>query len=384
MATTTYSTKLRLAIPTTGELADTWGSLINTGLTALVDDAIAGIATVSHPDTASYTLTANNAASDEARCAVIKVTGALTAARNVVCPTQPKMYILENATTGGFAVTLKTSAGTGISVAAGASAWLRCDGTNVVDAVPVTGTGASVNATGPTISTLKATGAAYVNDTANAFNTSGLTLNQGSSANENLSLKATTVAHGLTNFAETDTYGTMRMNSSTLGGLAIFSYSAYINSLGMLAVIGQDSTGKTAGDSAAITLSAEKKSGTGATNVVATQNIFAIAESVSWGNRFIFDNAATMTMLSNSYTDVIGNGEAWVMSATAIPAGGTAGKGYKFSSTANFGVFFGSGAPTLSAAKGSLYLRSDGSTTNNRMYVNTDGSTTWTAVTTAA
>ena len=43
-----------------------------------------------------------------------------------------------------------------------------------------------------------------------------------------------------------------------------------------------------------------------------------------------------------------------------------------------------SGAPTLSAAKGSLYLRSDGSTTNDRMYVNTNGATTWTAVTTAA
>ena len=70
--------------------------------------------------------------------------------------------------------------------------------------------------------------------------------------------------------------------------------------------------------------------------------------------------------------------------STAIPAGGTAGAGYMFSSTAYFGMFFGSGAPTLSAAKGSLYLRSDGSTTNDRAYINTDGSTTWTALTTAA
>jgi hypothetical protein len=71
-------------------------------------------------------------------------------------------------------------------------------------------------------------------------------------------------------------------------------------------------------------------------------------------------------------------------STTTIPAGGTAGAGYTLSSTANFGIFFGSGAPTLSAAQGSLYLRSDGSTTNNRMYVNTNGTTGWTAVTTAA
>lgn len=73
-----------------------------------------------------------------------------------------------------------------------------------------------------------------------------------------------------------------------------------------------------------------------------------------------------------------------IYNGTAIPAGGTTGAGYKLSSTSNFGVFFGSGAPTLSAAKGSLYLRSDGSTTNDRAYINSDGSTTWTALTTAA
>jgi hypothetical protein len=75
---------------------------------------------------------------------------------------------------------------------------------------------------------------------------------------------------------------------------------------------------------------------------------------------------------------------ATILDGTAIPAGGTAGAGYKLSSTANFGIFFGSGAPTLAAAKGSLYMRSDGSSTATRMYINTDGSTTWTNVVTAA
>jgi hypothetical protein len=54
------------------------------------------------------------------------------------------------------------------------------------------------------------------------------------------------------------------------------------------------------------------------------------------------------------------------------------------SSTPNLGVFFGSGAPTLSAAQGSLYLRTDGSSASTRLYVNTNGSTGWTSVTTAA
>ena len=71
-------------------------------------------------------------------------------------------------------------------------------------------------------------------------------------------------------------------------------------------------------------------------------------------------------------------------SGTAVPAGGTAGAGLLVSSTTNLGVFFGSGAPSLSAAQGSLYIRTDGSSTSTRLYVNTNGTTGWTNVTTAA
>ena len=48
------------------------------------------------------------------------------------------------------------------------------------------------------------------------------------------------------------------------------------------------------------------------------------------------------------------------------------------------GFSAGTGAPTYSAAKGSLYVRTDGSSTSTRIYVNTDGASTWTNVTTAA
>jgi hypothetical protein len=96
------------------------------------------------------------------------------------------------------------------------------------------------------------------------------------------------------------------------------------------------------------------------------------------------NNGAAGTFRDLQLRAVNATSTATILSGTAIPAGGTAGSGYMFSSTANYGVFFGSGAPTLSAAKGSLYLRSDGSATNNRAYINTDGSTTWTALTTAA
>lgn len=49
----------------------------------------------------------------------------------------------------------------------------------------------------------------------------------------------------------------------------------------------------------------------------------------------------------------------------------------------NLGVFFGAGVPSLSAAQGSLYINTTGSSTSTRLYVNTNGSTGWTSVTTA-
>lgn len=82
--------------------------------------------------------------------------------------------------------------------------------------------------------------------------------------------------------------------------------------------------------------------------------------------------------------DVTTTGMMRVARNTAPPAGGTAGLGLRLFSTTNFGFFGGQGAPTLSAAKGSMYLRTDGTGTNDRAYINTDGGTTWTALVTVA
>ena len=79
---------------------------------------------------------------------------------------------------------------------------------------------------------------------------------------------------------------------------------------------------------------------------------------------------------------VAATGNVTADSATAPAAGGMAA--FLASSTAGLGIYVGSGAPTISAAQGSIYLRTDGSSTSTRLYVNTNGSTTWTNVTTAA
>ena len=50
----------------------------------------------------------------------------------------------------------------------------------------------------------------------------------------------------------------------------------------------------------------------------------------------------------------------------------------------NASICVGTGAPAHNAPQGSLYLRTDGSSTSTRLYVNTDGAGTWTNFTSAA
>jgi hypothetical protein len=131
-----YSPLTRTVEMVPGEQNFTWGN-IATSNWVLLEQAIAGRAAVIHPDAANYVLTVANGAADEARQMILDVSGVLTAPRNVICPTSSKLYVIRNATTGGFALTLKTAAGTGVAVPNGGIMILFCDGTNVVNAVDI-------------------------------------------------------------------------------------------------------------------------------------------------------------------------------------------------------------------------------------------------------
>jgi Pectate lyase superfamily protein len=86
--------------------------------------------------------------------------------------------------------------------------------------------------------------------------------------------------------------------------------------------------------------------------------------------------------LSSTGVSLNASGQVKIASAYGVPAGGNAAVSMLFSA-GNVGFYVGSGAPTVSAAKGSIYLRTDGSSTSTRLYTNTDGATGWTSVTTA-
>lgn len=150
----TPSTSLRLELMATGDQSGTWGDTTNTNLGTLLEQAITGVLSVAQGDTANLTLTNTDYVSNQARNAVINLTGAMTAARNVVVPTANKVYLIKNSTTGGFVVTVKTNAGTGVEVAANTARWVYCDGTNVVDGLPGLSYGYATTATAAGTTTL--------------------------------------------------------------------------------------------------------------------------------------------------------------------------------------------------------------------------------------
>jgi len=78
-----------------------------------------------------------------------------------------------------------------------------------------------------------------------------------------------------------------------------------------------------------------------------------------------------------------GGGDITIRSDIATPAGGSTSARLLFGTTAGFGIYYGSGAPTVSAASGSIYIRTDNAGASLRLYSNTTGSTTWAAITSA-
>lgn len=135
-----YTSSLKLTLPQTGDLIGSWGGVVNSGVTSLVDQAVAGSVTITMTADTNYTLTSTNGASDEARNMFINVAGGPhTLTKNVICPAVSKLFVVTNDTTGGQAILFKTSAGTGVTIPNGTRATVYCDGTNVT-AVTMNGT----------------------------------------------------------------------------------------------------------------------------------------------------------------------------------------------------------------------------------------------------
>ena len=129
----TFSPSLRIELVGDGDQSGIWGQTTNNNLGALVEQAIAGVVTINMVDT-NYTMSNFNGVSDESRNQVIVLTGTNTSQRNLIAPLVEKTYIVKNTTTGGFAVQIIGSSGTGVIIPNGTSTTVYCDGTNFLPA----------------------------------------------------------------------------------------------------------------------------------------------------------------------------------------------------------------------------------------------------------
>jgi hypothetical protein len=133
---TQYTSILKLALPTQGELSGTWGDVVNDNITSMVEEAIAGRSVINSWAANSHTLTTADGLTSESRAAMLEFTDtgtALSGAATVICPTATKIYVCKNG--AGQTVTVKTAAGTGVAIPNGETMFVFCDGTNVVQAV---------------------------------------------------------------------------------------------------------------------------------------------------------------------------------------------------------------------------------------------------------
>ena len=130
----TYSTSLKLELIGNGDQSGTWGTTTNNNLGTLLEQAITGVQAITMFN-ADYTLSNYNGTSDEARNAVLVVSGSNSDIRKIVAPqSQNKLYTVSNQTTGGYAITIGAATGTAVTIPSGVVATVYTDGSNFYSA----------------------------------------------------------------------------------------------------------------------------------------------------------------------------------------------------------------------------------------------------------
>ena len=126
---------LKFELIGTGDQSGTWGTTTNDNLGIAIQQAIGGKADVTMSSTTITLTLTDTTALQDARALYLNLTGTPGGAATLNVPAVQKAYIVYNNTTGGFAVTVKVSGQTGVSVPNGKSMLLYDNGTDVVDAI---------------------------------------------------------------------------------------------------------------------------------------------------------------------------------------------------------------------------------------------------------
>ncbi len=126
---------LKFELIDTGDQSGTWGATTNSNLGTAIQQAIGGKSDVTISSSSVTISLTNTTALQDARALYLNLTGTPGGAATLNVPAVQKAYIVYNNTTGGFAVTVKVSGQTGVSVPNGKSMLLYDNGTDVVDAI---------------------------------------------------------------------------------------------------------------------------------------------------------------------------------------------------------------------------------------------------------
>ena len=123
-----FTNDLRIREQEVGANSGAWGGYLNTSLENIAEAFSYG--TEALADSATQTLTLADGASDELRSLYLKLTGTLSQATTVtIAPnTISKCWIIENATTGGYDVTISQGSGANVTVGNGNVKMIATDG----------------------------------------------------------------------------------------------------------------------------------------------------------------------------------------------------------------------------------------------------------------
>jgi hypothetical protein len=120
-----------LEMMATGENDETWGPKTNNNL-QLLEALVTNVSSITVADSGTTTISLTNFTRGNLHNIGYKLTGTLTDVRTVELPAKPKLFAIHNATSGGFAVNVRITGGTSISVANGAKALFMSDGSSLV------------------------------------------------------------------------------------------------------------------------------------------------------------------------------------------------------------------------------------------------------------
>jgi len=147
----TYTTRIRLTQQGDGDNPNSWGTVLNNGVTSLVDDAIAAYTTVVLGANATVTLSAVDGGFDVPRSAFLETNGTVGGAHttiSMIIPNVTKGYVINNQTaytTTTNVVKIKTAPGAGYVIPQGGVVQVIVDTDGSVWSTNVAGSGTAAN-----------------------------------------------------------------------------------------------------------------------------------------------------------------------------------------------------------------------------------------------